>query len=142
MKVEGGTDANIISEFDGPVLFNKKVTSLGAGGIEANTIFIQGNATVAREVTVGIATPTVNGNPGDIKFFSDPKSGGSVGWVFTVENAWRRFGKISLFDFKDTNIFDQVGIGTTTPNDNELQIGAGSTIIASSAGKLLSLIHI
>jgi|LULN01.1.fsa_nt_gb hypothetical protein len=136
LKVEGGTDANIISEFDGPVLFNKKVTSLGAGGIEANTFFIQGNATVAREVSVGISTPTVNGNPGDIKFFSDPKSGGSVGWVFTVENAWRRFGRISLYDFKDTNIFDQVGIATTTPNNYELQIGAGSSIINASAGKL------
>ena len=30
LKVEGGTDNNLISEFDGPVLFNKKVTSLGS----------------------------------------------------------------------------------------------------------------
>ena len=136
LKVEGGTDSNIISEFDGPVLFNKKVTSLGAGGIEANTFFIQGNATVAREVSVGIATPTVNGNPGDIKFFSDPSSGGYVGWVFTVENAWRRFGDVSMSATSDISIFDQVGIGTTTPNANELQIGSGSTIIVSAAGKL------
>ena len=32
LKVEGGTDNNLISEFDGPVLFNKKVTSLGSVG--------------------------------------------------------------------------------------------------------------
>lgn len=63
LKVEGGTDSNIISEFDGPVLFNKKVTSLGEGGIEPNSFFIQGNATVAREVSVINTTPTVNGNP-------------------------------------------------------------------------------
>ncbi len=136
LKVEGGTDSNIISEFDGPVLFNKKVTSLGSGGIEANTFFIQGNATVAREVSVGISTPTVNGNPGDIKFFSDPSSGGYVGWVFTVENAWRRFGDVSMSATADISIFDQVGIGTTTPNANELQIGSGSTVIVSAAGSL------
>ena len=136
LKVEGGTDSNIISEFDGPVLFQKKVTSLGAGGIEANTFFIQGNATVAREVSVGISTPTVNGNPGDIKFFSDPSSGSHIGWVFTVENGWRRFGDVSLYQDKNTSIQDQVGIGTTTPNDNDLQIGSGSTVIAATAGKL------
>jgi len=136
LKVEGGTQSNIISEFDGPVLFNKKVTSLGAGGVEANSFFIQGDATVAREVSVGIATPTVNGNPGDIKFFSDPSSGGFVGWVFTVENAWRRFGDVSMSASSDISIFDQVGVGTTTPNANELQIGSGSTVIAATAGKL------
>ena len=136
LKVEGGTDANIISEFDGPVLFNKKVTSLGSGGVEANSFFIQGNATVAREVTVINTTPTVNGNPGDIKFFSDPTSGGSVGWVFTVENGWRKFGDVSMSATADVSIFDQVGIGTTTPNANELQIGSGSTVIVSAAGSL------
>ena len=136
LKVEGGTDSNIISEFDGPVLFNKKVTSLGEGGIEANSFFIQGNATVAREVSVINTTPTVNGNPGDIKFFSDPSSGGSVGWVFTVENGWRKFGDVSTSATADISIFDQVGIGTTTPNDNELQIGSGSTVIVSAAGSL------
>ena len=136
LKVEGGTDANIISEFDGPVLFNKKVTSLGSGGVEANSFFIQGNATVAREVTVINTTPTVNGNPGDIKFFSDPTSGGSVGWVFTVENGWRKFGDVSMSATADVSIFDQVGIGTTTPNANEFQIGSGSTVIVSAAGSL------
>ena len=36
----------------------------------------------------------------------------------------------------DVSIFDQVGIGTTTPNANELQIGSGSTVIVSAAGSL------
>ena len=132
LKVEGGTDNNLISEFDGPVLFNKKVTSLGS--VEANSFFIQGNATVSREVGVGIATPAINGNPGDIKFFSDPTSGGYVGWVFTTDNDWFRFGNVSLS--KDANIalFDQVGIATTAVGSNELQIGAGSSIIVAAAG--------
>ena len=69
------------------VLFNKKVASLGDGGIEANSFFIQGNATVAREVSVINATPTVNGNPETLS--SSDLSGGSVGWVFTVENGWK-----------------------------------------------------
>ena len=95
---------------------------LPLGSVEINSFFIQGNATVSREVGVGIATPAINGNPGDIKFFSDPTSGGYVGWVFTTDNDWFRFGNVSLS--KDANIalFDQVGIATTAVGSNELQI--------------------
>ena len=118
LKVEGGTESNIISEFDGPVLFNKKVTSLGSGGIEANSFFIQGNATVAREVSVGISIPTIKANPGDIRFFSDPVKGGYAGWIFTTDNDWYRWGNISMYSNKDVSIFDQVGIATTSIGNN------------------------
>ena len=36
LRVEGGPDNNILSEFDGPVVFNKKLTSTSVDGIEAN----------------------------------------------------------------------------------------------------------
>ena len=42
IRVEGGPDGNIISEFDGPVIFNNKVTSTSTGGLEANSLFLQG----------------------------------------------------------------------------------------------------
>ena len=59
LTVDGGPQQNILSEFDGPVVFNKKITSTTDEGIESNSIFLQGDATVSRKYTVGIATPTV-----------------------------------------------------------------------------------
>ena len=46
-----------------------------------------------------------------------------------------KFGDV-LSATADVSIFDQVGIGTSTPNANELQIGSGSTVIVSAAGSL------
>ena len=50
LRVEGGSDNNIISEFDGPVIFNKKLTSTADSGIEATSLFLQGDATVSRKL--------------------------------------------------------------------------------------------
>ena len=33
---------------------------------------------------------------GDIVYNANPNEGGYVGWVYTVENGWRRFGNVSL----------------------------------------------
>jgi len=46
---------NIISEFDGPVVFNNKLTSTSTKGIEAGSLFLQGDATVSRKQTIGIS---------------------------------------------------------------------------------------
>ena len=51
-------------------------------------------------------------------------------WVYTSSNDWKRFGNISLSKEADILALDQVGVGTTTPGVNTLQVGAGSTIFA------------
>ena len=94
IKVEGGKNSDNISEFNGPVVFNEKVTSNSLRGIEANSIYLQGNATVSRKYTVGISTPNVFGNSGDVEYYSEPTTGGYLGWVYTSDNNWRKFGPI------------------------------------------------
>lgn len=96
IRVEGGPDSNIISEFDGPVIFNNKITSTSSKGVEVNSLFIQGDATVSRNFTVGISTPTYAGNPGDIVTKAEPKGKGDyIGWSYTLNNTWEPFGYLS-----------------------------------------------
>jgi len=130
IRVEGGPDSNLISEFDGPVIFNNKITSNSSKGIEANSIFLQGDATVSRKQTVGISTPILSGNPGDITYNANPVKGGHLGWVYTTENNWYRFGNVSFEQNQNVAIFDKVGIGTTSPGLNTLQVGSGTSIFA------------
>jgi hypothetical protein len=130
IRVEGGTDGTLISEFDGPVIFNQKITSNAPGGIEANSIFLQGDATVSRKYTVGVTQPTVSGNPGDIAYYADPNRGGYVGWIYTLENEWYRFGNISLSETENHMIFDRVGIATTSAGTDTFRIGAGSSLFS------------
>ena len=133
IRVDGGDEGKVISEFTGPVVFTNKVTSTAARGIEANNLFLQGDSTVSRKYTVGIATPVNAGTPGDIVYFENPDQGSYIGWVYTTANDWRRFGNVSLSDVADIHRFDQVGIATTTPGANAFQIGAGATIFAVSS---------
>ena len=130
IKVEGGPDSKAVSEFDGPVIFNNKVTSNSPKGIEANSLFLQGNTTVSRKYTVGIATPTLAGNPGDIVFNANPASGGFAGWEFTTNNEWQKFGGVSVVSSELSPVFDRVGIATTSPGSNLLQVGSGSSLFA------------
>ena len=95
VMVDGGDKGNILSQFNGPVEFTKKVISTSDEGFETNSVFIQGNAQVSRKLTVGIATPTEAGTPGDIVFNANPENSGTVGWVYTTNNQWRTFGVIS-----------------------------------------------
>jgi hypothetical protein len=95
LRVEGGTDNTVISQFDGPVIFNNKITSNSIKGIEANSLFIQGDATISRKYTVGISTPNYAGTNGDVVYNSNPTSGGYLGWVYASDNNWKRFGAIS-----------------------------------------------
>ena len=130
IRVDGGDEGKVISEFTGPVVFTNKVTSTSARGLEANNLFLQGDSTVSRKYTVGIATPTNAGTPGDIVYFENPDQGAYLGWVYTTANSWRRFGNVSLSDVADIHRFDQVGIATTSPGQNALQVGSGSTVFA------------
>jgi hypothetical protein len=132
LRVEGGPDNNIISEFDGPVIFSEKVTSTSNKGIEAASIFLQGDATVSRKYTVGISAPTLAGNPGDIVYNATPQKGGYLGWVYTDTNVWRRFGNVSLSEGSEHLLFDKVGIGTTAIDNGihenvSFKVGSGSS---------------
>ena len=127
IRVEGGDNNTAISEFNGPVIVTSKFTSTSNKGIEANSLYLQGDAIVARNYTVGIATPSLAGNPGDIVYYSDPSKGGYVGWIYTVENEWFRFGNVSISKDLNIGIFDQVGIATTSPGTQKFLVGSGTT---------------
>ena len=130
ITVEGGPDQKVISKFNGPLIVNNKLTVNSPKGLETNNIFIQGDATVSRKYTVGIATPSLAGNPGDVVYNANPSEAGYVGWIYTVDNAWRRFGAVSLDSDTLDVVFDGVGIGTTNSGDGLLRVGAGTSLFA------------
>ena len=127
IRVEGGPDSKAISEFNGPVVLRGKVTSTSADGLEANSLFLQGDATVSRKYTVGITEPILSGNPGDIVYLNNPEKGGYVGWIYTLDNEWYRFGNISISKNSNIGIFDAVGIATNDPGTSKLLVGSGTT---------------
>ncbi len=129
--VSGGKDNTIVSRFDGPVLFTNKLISYSEDGIEAASINIHGESSVAKKITVGISTPIIAGGAGDVSLNSNPSDRGHLGWVFTQQNAWRRFGLVS----KETDLMvvslDRIGIGTTNPSDR-LNVIGNVTVIGVS----------
>ena len=127
IRVEGGSDNKVASQFSGPLIVNNKLTVNSTKGLESNNIFLQGDATISRKYTVGIATPALAGNPGDLVYSANPSDGGYVGWIYSVQNDWRRFGAISLSTDENVMVFDRVGIATTTPGTATFKVGAGST---------------
>ena len=133
LKIEGGQTGTILSQFDGPVLFSKKITSTSDQGIEANSLFLLGNETVSRKITVSTSKPVLAGTPGDLVLYSDPGASDSnngliAGWVFTNNNEWNSFGFVSSDKDSIVPVFDKVGIGTTTPGDCTLKVGSGTSI--------------
>ena len=128
LRVEGGPDANLISEFDGPVIFNNKITSTSDKGIEANSLFLQGDTTVSRKYTVGISTPVLAGNIGDVVYNGVPIGNDYLGWVYTSNNVWENFGYIG--NFEDARVGIASGgtfVGITTLIDFRSGIGATIT---------------
>jgi hypothetical protein len=92
VRVEGGKDKNQVSEFDGPVVFNNKVTT--NADIEANSVFIQGSEDVSRRISINYEKPDFAGNYGDIEFNSEPEKFGFAGWIYTTNNEWIPWGFI------------------------------------------------
>jgi len=104
LKVDGGGDNTIVSEFNGPVVFNNKVTTTSFKGLEAKSLYLQGETDASRKYSVSENEPTNSGGSGDIVFNSTPTPGGSVGWVYTDANTWEKFGKISTSGIIDNTI--------------------------------------
>jgi hypothetical protein len=118
IRVEGGNNKNIISEFDGPTVFNNKVKI--NNDVESNSIFLKGNANVSRNYAVGLNEPTTSGNPGDIVFEANPIDGGKLGWVYTTNNRWKEFGIIKqngAYNGNFTGTFSGDGSGLTGVSD-------------------------
>ena len=130
IRVEGGPDSKAISEFNGPVVLRGKVTSTSTDGLEANSLFLQGDETVSRKYTVGITEPTLSGNPGDIVYLNNPEKGGYVGWIYTLDNEWYRFGNVSISKTANIGIFDAIGIATNNPGTSKLLVGSGTTQVS------------
>ena len=102
VTVEGGVDGKALSSFTGPVVFTNKVKSNSSEGIEAVSLFLQGNASISRKFTVGISTPSLAGNPGDVVYNAEPDGGENIGWVYTRNNKWESFGQISVDNVPST----------------------------------------
>ena len=131
IRVEGGDDGKTVSEFNGPVIFKDKISSSSDEGIESKSLLLEGDSALSRKYTVGISTPTDAGIPGDIVYYDKPEQGGYVGWVYTLDKDWRRFGNISLNKNSNIQTFDQVGIASTSlTNRSVLRIGAGTSLVA------------
>tara|TARA_R100001463_G_scaffold101907_1_gene156326 strand:+ start:55 stop:6252 length:6198 start_codon:yes stop_codon:yes gene_type:complete len=126
IKVDGGANKEAISEFNGPVIVSNKLTVRSDKGVESNNLFLQGNTLVSRKYTVGLGTPSLSGNPGDLVFNANPVDGGNAGWIYTLSNQWRSFGTVSLTTNTKEDLFEKVGIGTTTAGDKRLQVLGGT----------------
>ena len=90
IRVDGGPESNIISEFNGPTIFNNKITAKNA--IESRELKIKGDLEVARQIGISTLLPTFSGNIGDIVLNADPASDENIGWVYTTENTWKKWG--------------------------------------------------
>ena len=101
-------------------------------GVEANSIFLQGDTNISRKYTVGINKPSLAGNPGDIVFNANPESGKTIGWSYTIENGWYPFGGVSGDKDQDIQFVDKLGVATNSLNSTlipaTLQVGSGSSI--------------
>ena len=92
IKVDGGRDRSLVSEFNGPIILNNKLTSNSE--IETNVLYLQGSEQVSRRFTISSSKPTIIGNYGDVVFNSSPKNGENVGWIYTTDNEWIDFSLI------------------------------------------------
>jgi hypothetical protein len=110
LKVDGGRDNNLVSEFDGPVVFTNKLTS--SSDIEANSFFVQGNEEVSRKISILNTKPTISGNYGDIFFNSEPSKYEFVGWTYVTENKWEPFGWIGYPGVGISSSGNYVGFAT------------------------------
>jgi hypothetical protein len=127
IQVSGGDDNNVVSRFDGPVVFNNKITSFSSKGIEANSLLLQGDQGISRKYTVGISTPITSSSPGDVTYNAFPQINDYLGWVYTSNNTWEKFGYIGRFGVGVSSAGTYVGFSTLI----NFRSGIGATITTS-----------
>jgi hypothetical protein len=98
IKVGGGQNGDIISQFNGPVVLSKKLTSYSQEGIEAAALFLKGDQKVSRKYSVSNTIPSNPGNYGDIVYKASPSIGENIGWVYTLQDEWRSWGYVGDLD--------------------------------------------
>jgi len=108
LSVSGGVDKDSLSKFDGPVIFNSRVASKSPLGLEVKSLYIQGEASTPRKLTVGIATPTTPGSIGDIVWTQNPTVDQYLGWIYTTGHVWEKYGYIGV------NPADVKGVGVSS----------------------------
>ncbi len=120
ITVEGGDNNNQSSQFYGPVSFNKKITNLSDEGILTKNLYIRGNVSQEKLLTVGISTPTSltvpNPTIGDISFLSNPNDRNNIGYVYK-NNEWREWGLITNKPGELSFTVNKLGVGVA-PNDS------------------------
>ena len=134
IKVEGGPSNKTTSEFNGPLVVNSKLTINSANGLETNNLFIQGDATISRNYTVGVSAPVLAGNPGNAIFKANPAEGDTWGYVYTTANEWRAMAPVSLSRDETIFTFDRLGIANATPGEAHLKVGAGTSQFTVGSG--------
>ena len=137
INVEGGADGKAVSQFSGPVILSDKLTSTSPRGIEATSLFLQGDASVSRKYTVGIATPVLSGNPGDVHYNASPTTGDYIGWVYTTVNRWERFGRI--FPYSENSIGVSANNNFVGLASNLNFTGSGSIKVSGSFGSNIGI---
>jgi hypothetical protein len=100
IKVDGGKESNLVSEFNGPTVFNQKITSTSSNGIELKKLNIRGDLDISREIGISTARPTTAANVGDRVLNALPRIGGNVGWVYATDPTdnqikWQEYGWIN-----------------------------------------------
>ena len=98
-------------------------------GIEVNNIFLQGDATVSRNITVGIATPALAGNAGDIVFNANPTLVDMLdGCSLPTANGKDSVESVTpLAKYLFSLIESALGLTTA---GTTLQVGSGSSMVA------------
>ena len=131
LNIQGGQNNDLLSQFNGPVLFTQKLTNTSTDGIEANSLFLQGDVNVSRKITIGNNRPTTAGNPGDI-VFNAMHSISIRNWWLGLHNRQNLESSAfcSINQYKKVLSLDQVGIGTTTPADFTVQVGSATSIVS------------
>ncbi len=103
IRVNGGENNDVISIFNGPVLFDKKVAI--EDDLEVKSLYINGENSQAKNYGISDSIPLVLGDRGDLKFNATPVDGGSTGWIVTENNEWREFGPIKNRDGRYAGIW-------------------------------------
>ena len=114
--VNGGENNNAVSEFNGPIILNNKLTSYSPEGIETGSLFLQGDQEISRRYSISEDIPTVIGNYGDILYRATPNEGENIGWVYTTNDRWKTWGYVgdlgtlvNLYSgTESTNIFEGI----------------------------------
>jgi microcystin-dependent protein len=128
ITVEGGENTNQTSQFYGPVNFTNKVTNTSELGIETKNLYIKGNVTQAKLITVGIATPTFSAKaPGDISLISNPTDG-YAGYIY-IDSQWKPWGFISEKADEKTLMIDHLGIGNVNTPENLVRLNVSDQTI-------------